>query len=48
MYLDPGAWSLAIQVIIGAVISIPVLAGLYWGKIKLFLHRSKNANSSKE
>jgi hypothetical protein len=34
MYLDPGSWSLAIQVIFGAVLSIPLLIGVYWGRIK--------------
>lgn len=44
MYLDPGSWSLVLQVIVGAVISIPLLIGIYWGRIKeRFFSRSKNA-----
>ena len=45
VYLDPGAWSLALQVILGAVISIPVFMGLYWKKIKLFITGKKDDNS---
>jgi len=49
MYLDPGAWSLAIQVIFGAVISIPVFIGLYWGKIKQkFFGGKAKGEASKE
>ena len=41
MYLDPGAWSIIVQVLVGALVSIPVLLGLYWHKIKTRLARRK-------
>ena len=34
MYVDPGAGSIVLQVLIGALVAIPVLVKLYWGKIK--------------
>lgn len=49
MYLDPGSLSVVLMVIVGTVISIPFLIGVYWGRIrtKLFSKsRSKDANSS--
>ena len=45
MYLDPGAWSVAVQVIAGILISIPVFIGLYWEKVKLFITGKKDANT---
>lgn len=49
MYLDPGSWSMAFQILVGAVLSIPLLVGVYWGRIKeRFFNRSKDANSNKE
>ena len=44
MYLDPGAWGAVVQVLVGVAIAIPVLIGVYWGKIKLFLSRRKEKN----
>lgn len=41
MYLDPGAWSLVVQVLVGALVSIPILLGLYWGKIKAHFRGGK-------
>lgn len=41
MYLDPGAWSIIVQVLVGALVSIPVLIGLYWRKVRARLSRGK-------
>lgn len=44
MYLDPGAWSLVVQVLVGALVSIPILLGLYWGRIRERLTRAKTGS----
>lgn len=41
MYLDPGAWSIIVQVLVGALVSIPILLGLYWQRIRTRLTRKK-------
>jgi len=46
MYLDPGSWSIAVQIIAGALLAIPVLIGIYWSKIKTFFSRRGNAKSN--
>jgi len=49
MYLDPGAWSLAIQVIFGAILSIPIFIGIYWGKIKAkFFAKKKGSEETND
>lgn len=48
MYLDPGAWSMALQVLVGAAIAVPALIGIFWGRIKgrLSSRKSKDEKSS--
>ena len=41
MYLDPGAWSILVQVLVGALVSIPILLGVYWGRIRARFRRVK-------
>lgn len=41
MYLDPGAWGAVVQVLVGALLAIPVLIGIYWGRIKVFFSKRK-------
>ena len=41
MYLDPGGLGIAFQALIGLVLAIPVLIGIYWVRIKSILHKSK-------
>lgn len=36
MYLDPGAWSVIAQVLVGVLVAVPVLVGVYWRRIKLY------------
>jgi len=42
MYLDPGSWSMVVQVIVGSLVAIPALIGIYWKHIKLFFTRYKS------
>lgn len=43
MYTDPGLGSLLIQVLLGSLVGIPLLIGLFWNKIKgLFKRRGKD------
>lgn len=37
MYIDPGAGSIIFQAIIGAFVSVAVLVGLFWSRIKIFI-----------
>ena len=39
MYFDPGAGSLIIQALIGFLVAIPVLLGIYRGKVKAFFSK---------
>jgi len=50
MYLDPGSWSIVVQVLLGLLLGVPVLIGVHWGRIKhLFSKvRKSNAGSNKE
>lgn len=49
MYLDPSSWGIVIQILIGAVVAVPVLMGIYWGRVKgLFSRRRGNDGSDKE
>lgn len=41
MYLDLGTGSLIIQFLIGLVVALPVLAGVYWKKIRNFVRRGR-------
>jgi hypothetical protein len=36
MYTDPGIGSLLIQVLLGIILGIPVIIGLFWSRIKSF------------
>ena len=48
MYLDPGSWSLFLQVIAGMVLSIPIFIGVYWGKIKSKFFGKKEVEECKK
>ncbi len=41
MYVDPGGWSLVLQALIGMLVAVPVLVGIYWGRIRTFFSRRK-------
>ena len=43
MYLDPGSWGMAVQVLVGALVAIPVLVGVYWKNVKTFFTRGKSS-----
>ena len=45
MYLDPGSWSVVVQFLVGALVAIPALIGIYWKHVKLFFTRGRNAKS---
>jgi len=45
MYLDPGSWGLVLQFLVGVIIAIPVLIGIYWKKVKLMFKRGKGGES---
>ena len=45
MYLDPSSWSMLVQVIVGTLVAIPALVGIYWRHIKLFFMRLKSGKS---
>jgi len=47
MYIDPGSWSMVVQVLIGVVVAIPILMGVYWGKVKTFLSSRKSKPKDK-
>ena len=47
MYLDPGSWGLAAQVLIGFLIAIPAFLGIYWKRIWSFFRRGKSGKSEK-
>ena len=38
-YIDPGIWSLAVQVLIGLLLAIPIFLKLSWAKVKKFVKR---------
>ena len=46
MYLDPGSWSMVLQVLAGVVLSGLALIGIYWNRIKAYFRRGKNAKSN--
>jgi hypothetical protein len=45
-YLDPGAVSLFLQFLIGAIAAIGAVASLWWNNIKSFLERLKNRGNA--
>ena len=46
MYLDPGSWSMVLQVLAGIVLSSLALIGIYWGRIKSYFRKNKDAKSN--
>jgi len=44
MYLDPGSWSMVLQVLAGVVISGLTLVGIYWSRIKERFSKKKEVN----
>ena len=46
MYIDPGAGSIIIQILIGIAIAIPALMGIYWRRTRSVfssIFRKKNS-----
>ena len=39
-YLDPGSGSMLLQLLLGGVTGVMVIAKLYWQRIKGFFHRA--------
>ncbi|MDO4565804.1 MAG: hypothetical protein Q4B42_00585 [Oscillospiraceae bacterium] len=48
MYIDPAATSYIIQVVAGVVISLGVVVGVFWKKIKLFFQQKKIEATEKQ
>lgn len=46
MYLDPGSWGMALQVIIGSLIAIPALIAIYWGRIRVFISNKRTRKTN--
>ena len=46
MYFDPGVGSLVVQALIGVLVSLPVLAGIYWKKLVRLVKRKHDTESS--
>ena len=47
-YIDPGAGSMALQIILGAVFVAIAFIKIYWKKLLAFLTRKKNKNTDNE
>lgn len=47
MYLDAGIGAILIQILIGFAIAVPVLIGIFRGKIRAFFSRSKSSDKKK-
>lgn len=47
MYLDPGVWSMTLQVLVGAAIAVPALIGIFWGRISQRLFKKRKADVEK-
>jgi hypothetical protein len=41
-YLDPGSWSMILQIIAGGLAAVAVTAKLYWNRILKFLRIKKD------
>lgn len=41
MYTDPGIGSMLLQALLGIAVALPVIIGIFWGKIQKLLHRRK-------
>ena len=41
MYTDPGLGSLLLQILLGVVVALPLIIGIFWGKIRRLFHREK-------
>lgn len=48
MYLDPGSGSVILQVLLGVLLSVGVLARLFWGRIKTVFGRPNPGLSEAE
>ena len=48
MYIDPAATSYIVQVIAGVVITLGVVIGIFWKKIKLFFRDMKIKRTEKK
>ena len=44
-YLDPGAGSIMIQVVIAAIVGVSAFAKLYWSRITAFFSKKKTDRS---
>jgi len=47
MYIDPGIGSLLIQVLIGAIIAIPITLKLFWRRIRSWFIQRKAASETR-
>jgi DUF1365 family protein len=48
MYIDPAATSYIVQIIAGVVITLGVVIGIFWKKIKLFFRDMKIRRTEKK
>lgn len=46
MYLDPGAGSVILQIILAAVLGVGVFIRVYWGKIRSLLRLNKKESGT--
>ena len=47
-YLDPGAGSMIVQGIIGAIAGATVVIGIYWGKVAAFFTNRRDAKPEED
>lgn len=47
-YLDPGAGSLILQVVLGGIAGLGILRKLFWNRFKTFLQFGKQKNAGNE
>jgi hypothetical protein len=48
MYIDPGGWSLFVQVVLGAFLAGPFLVVVFWRRVRDFVLRRKDDDSDEE
>ena len=48
MYIDPGGWSLFVQVVLGAILAGPFLLVVFWRRARDFVLRRKNTDDPDE
>jgi hypothetical protein len=45
VYTDPGLGSILLQVLLGAAVALPLIIGIFWGKVRKLFHREKKNGS---